>query len=194
MALLSRVFAQRPVMAVGDPNQAIYGWRGASASNMLPHRFFEAFAVQQPGELRTLSRSWRNSQQILDVANLVARELPHVSAGSGERFELVAGKNHQGTVDIIFPSTITEEAHEVAQWFRRKFAEWPAGEKRPTAAMLTRKTADLMHFKVALDHAGIATHVLGLGGLLMEPVIVDILCAPITAPGFGPLNRMVESC
>lgn len=176
VALLARVFAQRTVMAVGDPNQAIYGWRGASASNMLPHRFFEAFAGEQPGELRTLTLSWRNSQQILDVANLVARELPHVTAGSGERFELVAGKGHQGTVDVIFPSTITDEAHEVAQWFRRKFAEWPVGKKRPTAAMLTRKTADLMHFKMALDQAGIATHVLGLGGLLMEPVIVDIIC------------------
>jgi DNA helicase-2/ATP-dependent DNA helicase PcrA len=175
VALLSSVFAQRTVMAVGDPNQAIYGWRGASASNMLPHRFFEAFAGGQPGELRTLSRSWRNAQQILDVANLVARPLPRASSASEAQFELVAGKPHQGSVDVIFPSTITEEAADVASWFRRKFAEWPAGDKRPTAAMLTRKTADLMHFKLALDHAGIATHVLGLGGLLMEPVIVDIV-------------------
>lgn len=175
VALLSHVFAQRTVMAVGDPNQAIYGWRGASASNMLPHRFFEAFAGEQTGQQRTLTRSWRNAQEILDVANLVARSLPHVAAGSEERFELVAGKGHQGTVDVIFPSTITEEAHDVALWFARKFAEWPAGKKRPTAAMLTRKTADLMHFKMALDQAGIATHVLGLGGLLMEPVIVDIV-------------------
>ena len=30
-----------PVMAVGDPNQAIYGWRGASSSNII--RFDEAF-------------------------------------------------------------------------------------------------------------------------------------------------------
>lgn len=175
VALLSGVFAQRTVMAVGDPNQAIYGWRGASASNMLPHRFFDAFAGGQPGQQRTLSRSWRNAQQILDVANLVAKPLPRASSASEAQFELVAGKAHQGNVDVIFPSTITEEAREVAAWFHRKFAEWPAGDKRPTAAMLTRKTADLMHFKLALDHAGIATHVLGLGGLLMEPVIVDII-------------------
>src|SRR6185312_12265417 len=38
--LLSELFAGRPVMAVGDPNQSIYGWRGASAANL------EAFASQ----------------------------------------------------------------------------------------------------------------------------------------------------
>ena len=175
VALLSSVFHDRTVMAVGDPNQAIYGWRGASASNMLPHRFFEVFSPGRAGAQHTLSKSWRNAQQILDVANLVARPLPKNVADSATPFELEAGKGHQGTVDVIFPLTITDEAQAVAQWFGRKFAEWPADKKRPTAAVLTRKTADLAHFKAALDQAGIATHVLGLGGLLMEPVIVDIV-------------------
>ena len=34
MDLLSMIFADHAVTAVGDPNQAIYGWRGASASSL----------------------------------------------------------------------------------------------------------------------------------------------------------------
>ncbi|MEL0273358.1 MAG: UvrD-helicase domain-containing protein, partial [Pontimonas sp.] len=32
--LLTALFREHPVMAVGDPHQAIYGWRGASSSNL----------------------------------------------------------------------------------------------------------------------------------------------------------------
>ena len=45
--MLSTLFAgTHAVTAVGDPNQAIYGWRGASASNLL--RFGEHYAPDQP--------------------------------------------------------------------------------------------------------------------------------------------------
>src|SRR5690606_15554260 len=36
--LLAELFAGTPVTAVGDPNQSIYGWRGASASNLREFR------------------------------------------------------------------------------------------------------------------------------------------------------------
>lgn len=75
VALLSRLFGGTCVMAVGDPNQAIYAWRGASASTMKPERFFEAFGAIGSHAEHWLSRSWRNPGEILDCANLIVREL-----------------------------------------------------------------------------------------------------------------------
>ena len=63
-----------PVTAVGDPNQAIYGWRGASVSNIL--EFPEAFpstggrAASYP-----LTVNRRSDTRILDAANHLAAEL-----------------------------------------------------------------------------------------------------------------------
>ena len=176
VALLSSLFAGKTVMAVGDPNQAIYGWRGASASNMLPQRFFAAFSARGAGDLFSLSYSWRNAQEVLDVANLVAEPLPRSDGASADGFKLTAGKGHRGSVDVVFPLTIADEAHDIALWFHKKFSEWPSDRQPATAALLTRKTADLLPIKRALEKQGIATHVLGLGGLFMEPVIVDIVC------------------
>ncbi|WP_248616290.1 UvrD-helicase domain-containing protein, partial [Leifsonia aquatica] len=45
--LLSTLFAGQAVMAVGDPHQSIYGWRGASAANL--GRFSADFTGQRPG-------------------------------------------------------------------------------------------------------------------------------------------------
>ena len=63
--LLADLFAGHHIMAVGDPNQSIYGWRGASASNL------EQFAAQFQaiGPPYALSTSWRNGHRILEAAN-----------------------------------------------------------------------------------------------------------------------------
>src|SRR5690606_34116220 len=42
--LLAALYGGHPVMAVGDPNQSIYGWRGASASNL--DDFARAFGAE----------------------------------------------------------------------------------------------------------------------------------------------------
>lgn len=55
----------RSLFCVGDTKQAIYGWRGGCAE------LFDA-VEQLPGvEPRTLSKSWRSSQVVLDAVNEV---------------------------------------------------------------------------------------------------------------------------
>ena len=62
--LLSRLFAGQPVMAVGDPHQSIYGWRGASAANL--GRFALDFTGRKDGAASfALSTSWRNPTTVL---------------------------------------------------------------------------------------------------------------------------------
>ncbi len=60
--------------AVGDPIQSIYGWRGASATN-LP-RFSTDFPRSDgtPAPVLELRTSWRNPPRTLQVANAVSAE------------------------------------------------------------------------------------------------------------------------
>ncbi|MFC5370380.1 ATP-dependent helicase [Arcanobacterium bovis] len=59
------------VCAVGDPNQAIYGWRGASANALADFR--EKFAVSGENTL-SLSVAFRNSRSILHAANVITSD------------------------------------------------------------------------------------------------------------------------
>ncbi len=60
--------------AVGDPIQSIYGWRGASATN-LP-RFTTDFPRSDgtPAPVLELRTSWRNPPRALQVANAISAE------------------------------------------------------------------------------------------------------------------------
>ena len=63
-----------PVIAVGDPHQSIYGWRGASATTLA--RFPRLFDPAPDGaQVRHLSVSWRNDEAVLAVANRIAAPL-----------------------------------------------------------------------------------------------------------------------
>ncbi len=71
--MLQNLFGQgHPLTAVGDPLQAIYGWRGASVANI--DGFVEHFAMASsgPAAVTTLSTNRRSGSLILDVANAVA--------------------------------------------------------------------------------------------------------------------------
>ncbi|GAA1810079.1 ATP-dependent DNA helicase [Nesterenkonia flava] len=66
------------VTAVGDPNQSIYGFRGASAGQLFDfsHRFPVVDPVtgdRRPAGLRQLTVAWRNGRSILAVANTMVK-------------------------------------------------------------------------------------------------------------------------
>jgi len=170
--LLSGLFRGHPVMAVGDPNQSIYGWRGASADNL--DDFSRAF-TGRAGVAPTypLTTSWRNPTSVLDAANLIAAPL---NAKARVDVQQLGPRTDAptGAVEVSYAQTIVDEATAVAQWFKRGFE---GAEAAPTAALLMRSWSRTDVFTRALREAGIRYHVLGLGGLLEQPAVVDLVCA-----------------
>ena len=172
--LLAALFADHGVMAVGDPNQSIYGWRGASAANLA--LFARDFARTSPSHRFALSTSWRNARRILDAANATVAEFRERDPELVEK--LVARDSaDEGTITVEFPESIREESDTVAHWLKDRLAEpLPTGETR-SAAILFRNRQHMAAFAADLDRLGVPNHILGIGGLLSTPEIVDLVSA-----------------
>lgn len=165
--LLATLFRDHPVMAVGDPDQSIYGWRGASAANLA--RFGLDFAADGAADAFDLSTSWRNPVVVLDAANALIAPHDGGIPKAPLRPSPFAGP---GRLDVSWSETIDDEAENVAEWL--------AGRVRPggrTAALLCRTFAHVDLFASALRARGVPVHVLGVAGLLDQPVIADLVCA-----------------
>ncbi len=167
-----------PVTAVGDPVQSIYSWRGASASN-LP-RFVTDFPAASGGAAptRALLTSFRNPAAVLELANAVSAEIrtgPSAPVPVGE----LRPADHAPTGELaygLFPTVVDEDA-----WLARNIAQrWKAAmdgpaSAPPTTAVLLRRRSDMPATAEALRAAGLPVEVVGLGGLLDEPEIADLV-------------------
>ncbi len=95
--------------AIGDPDQAIYGFRGAD------HRFFGRFTQDYPdATLLHLTRNYRSAQAILDAAQQVIAHNPDRQA-----VELLAEFSEQVTLDVHLAASDKAEAefvvHQIEQ-------------------------------------------------------------------------------
>ncbi len=170
---LAEVFRDGAVMAVGDPHQSIYGWRGASADNL--YAFAGSFASEQPARTYSLMTSWRNDRGILDIANRVLQPL-HRPGLDVPPLEARPGAG-DGAVDVRYPFTVDDEAAEVADWFAARRAEHDARAPGTphTGAILFRSKRHMQTFAAGLAARGIPHRILGLGGLLATPEVVDVV-------------------
>lgn len=172
---LAALFRDGAVMAVGDPHQSIYGWRGASADNL--YAFGRTFAEEQAARTYSLMTSWRNDERILDVANRVLQPLQRPGLDV-PALEPRPGSG-SGAVGVRYAETVDDEAAEVATWFaERRAAHDEAAAGRPhTGAILFRSKRHMQTFAGALAAQGIPHRILGLGGLLATPEVVDVVSA-----------------
>ena len=168
--LLTTIFRGTPVMAVGDPHQSIYGWRGASATNMAA--FDADFGVPASTVPFSLSISWRNPRNVLDAANRFVAPLSEASPVPVATLRAREGAP-TGPIELSYSETMADETVAVAQWFAQRLG---SGGSERTAALLFRASRNMSAFRDALENLGVPCHVVGLGGLLDEPVIVDLIC------------------
>ena len=172
--LLASLFAGTAVMAVGDPHQAIYGWRGASAGNL--GGFAAAFSPDAACVQFSLLTSWRNSSDVLAAANAVLAPLAASAPLAVQELRARPGAP-AGVVELAFDSDLDAEADRVAAWFARVRGERAAEARSTTGAILFRSKKHMVRFGDALGRRGIPHRILGLGGLLSTPEVVDVVCA-----------------
>ncbi|MFD2471247.1 ATP-dependent helicase [Amycolatopsis silviterrae] len=166
-----------PVTAVGDPAQAIYGWRGASAAN-LP-RFTTDFPRRGAERLETahefgLLTSFRNPPEILELANAISEPLRQRGLG----VERLRARDGAGPADIavaLLPDVRAEREWVADAMAQRWHAEKEESGKPPTAAVLVRRRADMAPIAAEMRMRGLPVEVVGLGGLLDEPEVADLV-------------------
>ena len=181
MELLSLLFHDHAVTAVGDPNQAIYGWRGASASSL--ERFLDRFqdGPAQPGQTLTLSTAWRNDRNILRAANRVAAPLrEHSRAAKSPVLRARPGAG-EGRVDVAYTQDYRSALGAVVDFVSAHRSRGTREGKRPTTAVLCRRRSDFPYVDMALREAGVPTQIVGLGGLLDQPSVQDARAALVLA-------------
>ena len=160
--------------AVGDPIQSIYGWRGASATN-LP-RFCTDFPRSDgtPAPALELRTSWRNPPRALHVANAISAEARRRSvAVQALRSRPDAPP---GTVRCALLPDVRAEREWIADHLHAHYQQARAdGVSPPTAAVLVRRNADAAPIADALRARGIPVEVVGLSGLLSVPEVADVV-------------------
>jgi DNA helicase-2/ATP-dependent DNA helicase PcrA len=170
-----------PVTAVGDPCQAIYGWRGASVANLddFPEHF--PHADGRPATRQALSENRRSGGRLLDLANGLAEPLRAMHAGV-EALRPAPGAERDGLVRCALLRT---HAEEIA-WVADSIAHLVRTGKAPgEIAVLCRTATDFAEIQGALVARDVPVEVVGLSGLLHLPEVADLVavCEVLQDPG-----------
>ncbi|MEU3185300.1 UvrD-helicase domain-containing protein [Streptomyces sp. NPDC006923] len=169
------------VTAVGDPCQAIYGWRGASVANLddFPEHF--PYADGRPATRFSLSENRRSGGRLLDLANGLATPLRAMHEGV-EALRPAPGAERDGVVRCALLRTHTEEI----EWLADSIAHLVRTGKAPgEIAVLCRTAGDFPEIQGALVAREVPVEVVGLSGLLHLPEVADLvaMCEVLQDPG-----------
>ena len=182
--MLSSLYgAGHPVMAVGDPSQAIYTWRGASAGTMASfHKYFPKAQGQSGTQQFSLPTTFRNDAIILSAANAISAQ---IKADGGQQVVELEARIGASAGELAYGiyETVETESQAIAEYFKELWNP----EAGKSFAVLVRKRSQIPSIENALREQGLPVEVIGIGGLIHIPEVADVvtLMKIITDPDAG---------
>lgn len=165
-----------PITVVGDDLQAIYGFRGAHVHN-LTH-----FDEYVPGTTSiALETNYRSGESIVALANHIQASLPDALP----KILRAHTFNPSGKVTSFVAADDRDEALTIAAQIASTGAPWKE------IAVLCRKRRLIAPIAEALHEANVPVEIVGIGGLLTRPEIVDTVAwlQVLGLPEVGTIDR-----
>jgi superfamily I DNA/RNA helicase/RecB family exonuclease len=173
----------RELIAVGDPDQSIYAFRGADVDAV--RRFADRFRAPdgRPAQIAALGTSRRSGPVLLTASRRIAARLPvaldRASAGRDHRALTPLAEAAPGSARIIIAASASQEAALIADTLRRAHLQGGIGWSR-MAVLVRSAVRQVPVLQRALTAAGVPAAVAG-----------DEL--PLTAePGTRPLLQLIS--
>lgn len=157
---------------VGDDDQSIYAFRGASVSNIL------RFSTDFPGAKQiVLNENYRSGQKILDCAyEVIQKNNPdrlEIKLGIQKKLVSTPHETDRSVKHLHFGTLDQEASGVVGEIIRLKEAEpnltWD------DIAILVRANSHTEPFLSTLESAGIPYEFLASSGLYRQPIVIDCL-------------------
>jgi DNA helicase-2/ATP-dependent DNA helicase PcrA len=163
--VLALAGANANVMAVGDPHQGIYGFRGARSGNV--DRFRAAFSETKSICLR---RNYRSLAPIVEAAERMVAANGHTQRGQGT--QVATRRARSGVIGHVVFATPEAEADGVAENIAIQIRK---GAKPSDFAVLVRSNSEIGEFERSLRVRGIDVDTGSVARLLDVPAVRSLV-------------------
>lgn len=181
--LFSNLFKDCAVTAVGDPNQAIYGFRGASAAALADFAKYFSSKGHDGVKYLEINTAWRNDEKILQAANAIAAPLRQALSLSDSKISVAKiavapNKIGQGSVQVAVGIDEEEEHELIVDYLKQHL------KSDTSAAILCRNKAKIRKLYQVLLEQEIPVYLDMRDGLL-ETTEVSLLRAYLQVVNFS---------
>ena len=170
----------RNLMVVGDPGQAIYGFRGSSP------KFLTDFSDEWSAKVVTMARNYRSGKAIVDVANAIIREGQHRLPD-----DMTAERGVDGEVTVMSADTLDDEAAEFVSFCQ---AHRESGGTLADVTVLFRLNAQSRALEEGLLKARIPYVLIGGVNFYERKAVKDLLAYLRLAAGRDKEGDAVRRC